>query len=225
MCICITWIDKYTLLEYNLMCSCWNEVICLNDREKIKKLLEASQDGTITTAQVTEAGLHRSILQELVRSGEVYRFGRGLYVLSDAWEDDFYLLQRKYGRGIYSHDTALYLLGYTDRTPAKYTMTFPKGYNAPSLKQENLLIKRVVPENYTLGVIEMKSPAGNPIRVYELERTLCDILRGSGSDIQIIGEAMKRYAASKDKNIHKLMQYAAQLRVKPKVLRYMEVLL
>ena len=197
----------------------------MNDREKIKKLLEASQDGTITTAQVTEAGLHRSILQELVRSGEVYRFGRGLYVLSDAWEDDFYLLQRKYGRGIYSHDTALYLLGYTDRTPAKYTMTFPKGYNAPSLKQENLSIKRVVPENYTLGVIEMKSPAGNPIRVYELERTLCDILRGSGSDIQIIGEAMKRYAASKDKNIHKLMQYAAQLRVKPKVLRYMEVLL
>ena len=197
----------------------------MNDREKIKKLLEASQDGTITTAQVTEAGLHRGILQELVRSGEVYRFGRGLYVLSDAWEDDFYLLQRKYGRGIYSHDTALYLLGYTDRTPAKYTMTFPKGYNAPSLKQENLLIKRVVPENYTLGVIEMKSPAGNPIRVYELERTLCDILRGSGSDIQIIGEAMKRYAASKDKNIHKLMQYAAQLRVKPKVLRYMEVLL
>ena len=55
--------------------------------------------------------------------------------------------------------------------------------------------------------------------------TLCDILRGSGSDVQIVGEAMKRYAASKDKNIHKLMQYADQLRVKPKVLRYMEVLL
>ena len=50
-------------------------------------------------------------------------------------------------------------------------------------------------------------------------------VRGSGSDVQIVGEAMKRYAASKDKNIHKLMQYADQLRVKPKVLRYMEVLL
>ena len=34
-------------------------------------------------------------------------------------EDDFYLLQRKYGRGIYSHDTALYLLGYSDRTPCE----------------------------------------------------------------------------------------------------------
>ena len=107
----------------------------MNAKEKIEELLEASEDGTITAAQVTEAGLHRSVLQEFVKSGEMYRFGRGLYVRSSAWEDDFYLLQRKYGRGIYSHDTALYLLGYSDRTPAKYTMTFPKGYNAPSLKQ------------------------------------------------------------------------------------------
>ena len=129
-------------------------------------------------------------------------------------------MQRKYGRGIYSHDTALYLLGYSDRTPAKYTMTFPKGYNAPSLKQENLIIKRVVTENYEFGQIQIKSPSGNPIRVYDLERTLCDILRGSGSDIQIVSEAMKRYADSKDKNIHKLMKYADQLRVKPVGISY-----
>ena len=77
----------------------------------------------------------------------------------------------------------------------------------------------------SLGKSKLNLLSGNPIRVYDLERTLCDILRGSGSDIQIVSEAMKRYAASKDKNIHKLMKYADQLRVKPKVLRYMEVLL
>ena len=185
----------------------------------------ASPDGTVTAKQVTEAGLHRSILQEFVENGELYRFGRGLYARNDVWEDDFYLLQRKYRRGIYSHDTALYLLGYSDRTPARYTMTFPKGYNSPSLKQEGIMIKRVVPENYSFGMIEMRSPCGNPIHVYDLERTLCDILRGSGSDIQIVSVAMKRYAASKVKDIHKLMLYAEQLHVKPKVLRYMEILL
>lgn len=197
----------------------------MSDREKIKKMLEASENGVITSAQVTEAGLHRNILQQLVKDGEIYRFGRGLYVRSNSWEDDFYLLQKKYGRGIYSHDTALYLLGYSDRTPAKYTMTFPKGYNAPSLKQETIIIKRVVPENYEFGQIQIKSPAGNLIRTYDLERTLCDILRGNGSDIQIITDAMKRYAASGEKNIHKLMQYAERLRVRPKILRYLEVLL
>jgi hydroxypyruvate isomerase len=80
-------------------------------------------------------------------------------------------------------------------------------------------------ENYLFGIIELKSPYGNPIRAYNLERTLCDILRGSGSDVQIVGAAMKKYATSKEKDIHKLIQYAEQLRVKPKVLRYMEVLL
>ena len=36
---------------------------------------------------------------------------------------------------------------------------------------------------------------------------------------------LERISLSPYKNIHKLMQYADQLRVKPKVLRYMEVLL
>lgn len=197
----------------------------MTEKNRIKELLEASPDGTITAKQVTAAGMHRSILQKLMIDGELYRYGRGLYVYSNTWEDDFYLSQRKYGRGIYSHDTALYLLGYSDRTPAQYTMTFPKGYNTPSLKSENIIIKRVVPDNYSFGILEINSPCGNPIRVYDLERTLCDILRGSGSDIQIVNTAMKRYAASKEKDIHRLMQYAEKLHVKPKVLRYMEVLL
>ena len=72
----------------------------MTDNERIKTLLESSPNGTITTEQVTSAGLHRSILQELVNNGEIYRFGRGLYIRSNAWEDDFYLLQLKYGRGI-----------------------------------------------------------------------------------------------------------------------------
>lgn len=197
----------------------------MDNRQRVEKMLTAATGGTVTAAQVTKAGMHRSVLQELVKDGELSRVGRGLYVSTKAWEDDFYLLQRKYGRGIFSHDTALYLLGYSDRTPAQYTMTFPKGYNAASLKEENIIVKRVVLENYSFGIIEVKSPCGNPIHIFNLERTLCDILRGSGSDIQIIGEAMKRYAASKDKNIHKLMQYAEQLRVKPKIMHYMEVLL
>lgn len=57
----------------------------MNVKEKIEELREASEDGTITAAQVTEAGLHRSVLQKFVKSGEIYRFGRGLYVWSDVW--------------------------------------------------------------------------------------------------------------------------------------------
>ena len=197
----------------------------MTDKEKIAELLTTLNNGIITTEQVTEAGIHRGVLTELTATGQLIRYGRGLYIKSDAWEDDLYLLQQKYGKGIYSHDTALYLLSYSDRTPAQYTMTFPKGYNAPSLKQENLNVKRAMPEIYTLGIIEINSPSGNQIRVYNLEKTLCDIVRGGGSDIQIVSNAMKRYAADRNKDIHKLIQYADKLRVKSKITQYMEVLL
>ncbi len=197
----------------------------MTEMERTRQLLNASKDGTITAEQLSAAGLHRNNLHVLAANGEIYRFGRGIYVRADSWEDDFYLLQQKYSRGIYSHETALYLLGYTNRTPAQYTMTFPKGYNAPSLKQENIRVKRTIPQNYTLGITETTSPCGNPLQIYNLERTLCDILRGNGTDVQIIGDAMKRYAASKEKDIYKLMEYADQLRMKSKVLHYMEVLL
>ena len=197
----------------------------MTNMDNLRALLASSPNGVITSSQVTEAGLHRGLIQELVNSGELIRYGRGLYLSKDAWEDDFYLLQCKYERGVFSHETALYLLGFTDHTPAKYTMTFPKGYNAASLKNESIIIKRSISENYSFGIVEIQSPSGNPLHVYDLERTLCDIIRGSGSDIQIVSDAMKRYAASDNKNIHKLMQYAEKLRVTPKILRYMEVLL
>lgn len=197
----------------------------MNGVKKIEKLLNDSDNGIITSAQVNDSGICRDYLTTLVDNGNIYRYSRGIYIKSDAWEDDFYLLQQKYKKGIYSHDTALYLLGYSDRTPIKYTMTFPQGYNCKSLKDECLIVKHTIDKNYALGVIEIDSPCKNPIYIYNLERTLCDILRGSGSDIKIVNQAMKQYAFSKDKNIFKLMQYAEQLHVKNKVVRYLEILL
>lgn len=193
--------------------------------ERIREMVAQSPDGTITAEQVAKAGLYHGMLQKLVDAGELNKFGHGLYARNDVWEDEFFLLQRKYSRGIYSYETALYLHGYTDRTPMRLTMTFPKGYNNTSLKNENVSIKRVIPENYTLGMAELKTPCGNVVKVYDLERTLCDILRGSGSDIQIIVPAMKRYAGSKNKDLHKLTEYAKQLRVEPKIQHFMQVLL
>lgn len=194
--------------------------------KKAMKTLLANSTGIITSREVTKMGLHRSILTQLVEQGTLYKVGRGVYMKKEVWEDEMYLLQYRYSKGIFSHETALYLHSMTDRTPMTFSMTFPKGYNSPSIKAENVRVYRVVLDNYELGITEILSPYGNPIRIYDLERTLCDILRGNYScDIQIINQAMKEYTASKKKNIPRLMAYAEQLRVKPKVLNYMEVLL
>ena len=146
-------------------------------------------------------------------------------MLADEWEDEFYILQQKYKRGIFSHATALYPLGYSERVPLKFNMTFPTNYNSVSLKQMNVAVTRVNEKNYTLGISTAETPSGNTVQIYGLERSLCDILRGSSEDIQTVLYAMKKYASSKQRDINKLMRYAKQLRVEPKVRKYMEVLL
>jgi len=197
----------------------------MSDRESILKILEQNK-GFITSAQVTNAGLQRRALSELVAANRICRVERGIYALPETWEDDMYFLQHRYAKGVFSNGTALYLHGLTDRTPQAYTLTFPRGYNAAGLKKHNVKAKFVTPDTYDMGIIEMPSPSGNPLRVYDIERTLCDIVKGSNAlDIQLVNQAMKIYAESKGKDMTRLVSYAERLRVKPKILRYMEVLL
>ncbi len=178
-----------------------------------------------SASQAKGRGVHGQTIRNMVDAGELYKIDRGLYSFDENWDDELYIIQKRFSRGIYSHDTAMYLLGYSDRTPSRYDMTFPQGYNSKKLDEYDLNVRHVKAENYSLGITTLLSPMGNEIRVYNLERSLCDILRGSGSNIELINSAMRRYANSKNKNVPLLLQYAERLRVKPKVMRYMEVLL
>ena len=194
--------------------------------ESIKqKILSAADNGVVTTRKITELGISRSVLTELVASGDLVRCSRGIYMLADEWEDEFYLLQKRYAQGIFSHATALYLHGYSERVPLSMHMTFPTKYNSPSLAEENVIVTRVIPANYQLGITTAMTPSGNTVNVYDPERSLCDVVRGKGDDIQVIQYAMKKYAASRERDINKLMKFAKQLRVEPKIRQYMEVLL
>lgn len=77
-----------------------------------------------------------------------------------------------------------------------------------------------------LGRIELLTPSGNRVAAYDMERTLCDLLRGtSAPDVQLVNPAMKAYAKSKDRDVGKLLAYAKLLGVLGKVRGYLEVLL
>lgn len=61
---------------------------------------------------------------------------------------------------------------------------------------------------------------------YDLERTLCDIVRGRRVvDVQVVNPAMKQYARSGGKDVQKLLDYAQALGVEKKIRNYLEVLL
>lgn len=192
-------------------------------RQTINQMLSENK-GFVTAEQVSEYGIPRRYLSELTDAGTIVRVDRGIYTLPDVWEDELFILQYRFSKGIFSHETALYLHSMTDRTPHFFTMTFPHGYNTGNAKKQNITVKTVLPKLYELGITDITSPAGHTLKVYDIERTLCDIIKNK-SDIQIISQTMKAYATSKRKDISNLIGYAEKLRVKSKVLTYMEVLL
>ena len=195
------------------------------DETKILHMAE-TQNGVITSTQVTQAGIPRRSLTSLVHYGQLVRVERGIYTLPETWEDELYLLQLRFSRGIFSHETALYLHAMTDRTPARYTMTFPFGYNPENVLQRGVIAKVTSEETYLLGIMTLPSPSGNSLKVYDIERTLCDMARTRHkADIQVLNEVMRMYAGSRDKNISRLMQYAKRLRVTSKIQTYLEILL
>ena len=194
----------------------------------IEEIIEMAKEnnGIVTTAMVVTAGFSRGNIRYLVDKGMIEKSARGVYILPEVWDDEIFNLQNRFKRGIYSHETALFLWDLTDRTPNRYYMTFPANYNLTKPKEESIRCVQCKKALYDLGIAEVTTPGGNTVRAYSIERTLCDILRAySRVDIQIVTEAFKRYAARSNKNIPALSEYAKILKVETKLRSYLEVLL
>ncbi len=197
----------------------------MNISEQIIELARKN-NGVITSRIITENNISRGNLKYLVDSGKLEKSARGVYVLPDVFDDDFYNLQSRFKKGIFSGETALFLWNLTDRTPNIYEMTFPSNYNLSNVKKENVDCNRVKDEWYSIGQIAVKSPYGNDIVTYSMERTLCDILRRrKKTDIGIITDAFREYVQRDDRNIPLLSDYSELFHVKETVRKYLEVLL
>ena len=168
----------------------------------------------------------RAYLTTLQEKGEILRESRGVYTAPDAISDEMFALQSRYRGGIFSHETALYLHDLSDRSPLVYSVTVPSGYNASTLKKYGAKVYYVKRELHRLGLTTIASSHGNEIRMYNLERTVCDILRSRKKvDIQLVNEALKRYVKRSDKQLNVLYQYAEQLNIQRIVREYIEILL
>lgn len=188
--------------------------------------IAASRNGYITSTQVTDAGIPRRKLAEAVRAGELVQVGRGLYALPDVWEDPLYVAQHRFSRGVFSDDTALFLHGMTDRAPFAPTMTFPRSYNATAARAAGIICRTCADNALGLGLCSIRTEYGNMVRAYDVERTLCDLIRGQGTpDAQLVAPAMRAYVRSEGCDPMKLVAYARSLGVEPKIRSYLEVLL
>ena len=193
--------------------------------EKLQSIL-AQNGGMFTTAQANEVGVSNERLRLLVKSGELERASFGVYILPDEFVDKMYTAQQRRTKIIYSHETALFLHDLTDRDPIAYSVTIPAGYNATALRKDGFHVYTIKRELHEVGITKVETKFGHMVRVYDLERTICDCLRSRNQmDIAVVTDAIKRYAKRKDKNLNTLMKMADTFRVSKPLRSYLEVLL
>ncbi|MCF7932376.1 MAG: type IV toxin-antitoxin system AbiEi family antitoxin domain-containing protein [Acholeplasmataceae bacterium] len=194
-------------------------------KDKLKELIQKNH-GYITTQDAKQEGIHREYLTMFVEEEKLIRVSPGVYQTPEVWEDRLYNLQQKKTRMIYSHDTALYLHGLSDRDPIKYHVTLPTGYNTSQIKEVDLVTYTIKPALFELGRITIKSPYGNDILVYDKERTVCDIIRSRNRiDKQILNNGIKRYVNDSSRNLINLLAYAKTMGIENVLRNYMGILL
>lgn len=192
--------------------------------DKVLKIMKNNK-GIITSSQIESYGIPRVYLSKMIEKGIIERIDRGIYVTKDYEYDEYYLFQLKYPKTVFSYNTALYFYGMTERTPIKMDVSILKDYN-PHRFKDIVNVYRINDELFDLGIVEKKSPQGMKVRTYNLERTVCDIIKDKDSiDIEIRNKAIKKAIKSKEFNASRMFDYAKKMNIYDKVKNYMEAII
>ena len=188
-----------------------------------EKLTE-NTNGYFSLKTAAEFGITRWQLQKLLRNGEIQKVSYGLYALKNVIPDELFITQLLSPRAIFSHESALFFNGYSDQVPFRYTISVPHGYISKNLS-EQYDVRHVAKESAEEGIKIIKSELGNDLRVYSIERTLCELLhKPSDLDKERFIPAIQKYLRSKNKDILMLMHFAKMFRVEKRLLPYLEAI-
>ena len=207
-------------LKYNKV---QKEVSTVN-QDKMREIIKQN-NGIITAKEVSDNKIDSWYLTNLVKKGELERVVRGVYFDPNFDNyDELYFFQLQNKACIYSYQTALYLHRLTDRLPFDNEVTVKQGYNAWRIK-DSVIVHQVKKEWYELGKAEIKTDMGNIVCAYDMERTICDLVRDrKNQDPEIFSKAWNLYIKKDSKDIWKLRRYAKDFGIAKKIEEILEVI-
>lgn len=190
------------------------------------KMIAEINGGIINNKIAAKYGVSRAILSKLCLDNKIQRIARGQYIFNDDMQDELLSISMRSKLFVFSHETALFLHGISNRTPFVHTITAPSGKIPSKAIQEECKIYYIKPELFHLGKTTLTTPAGNNVVGYDLERTICDIVRSRNRvSSETFFAALKMYATNSKKDLNKLNTYATEMKIAGIVRKYLEVLL
>lgn len=197
----------------------------MNNEEKIKEFL-SKNNGYITTSDFLSLNISKVMIPKFIEKGLIEKVAHGIYMDTGHLIDEYYVLQKRFSNIVFSYNTAFHILNLTNRTPYEIDMTTIRGNKISNINKEKWNIHYVTKEKFEIGIIEVPSPSDNPIKVYNAERSICDMLKNEDEfDLELRNRILNYYFHSKDKDLDKLIEYSKIFHVYDKVNTIIEVMM
>lgn len=191
----------------------------MNNEDKILERMKEN-NGIITTKEVLEMGISSKTITRLVRKEKLRKITKGMYVDKENFDDPYFERLARCRQGIYSHESALYLHGLI-KEPNVYKITIPSHYNTRIITHGENEFYYLKKDLCIYGMEKIETVEKNEVDVYNVDRTICDILKDSKriseKRLDILFEV---YLSYEKKSIEKALEYARVLNVEEK-LEYM----
>jgi len=196
-------------------------------KSKAAEILE-HQQGIARTRDFLNAGITPYYIKKMESQCEIIRLKQGLYRQtnpSNSTVDELVEVSKLVPKGIICLLSALSYYELTTYNPWEYQVAIHRGDKKPKLPDyPPIKVVYLADTPYHLGISE-EYIDGFSVRIYDREKTICDIVRFREKiGIDIMKEGLQNYLHSPYKNITRLIQYADQLRIRTVLQKYLEVL-
>ena len=195
--------------------------------QKVRKTI-SEEGGIVKVANLVKIGMTNSEIQRLCRNGSLQKIQHGYYKVTNTDEPcEEKLIASFFPDGIICLDSALFLYGYSDRTPIEWTITFNRKISRSRLNIDYPIIKPYFVDEKLLLIGKTEIKINDVcLKIYDRERVICDCFKYKNKiDSEIFNKAINAYINDERKNMNNLSIYAKKLRVFNKMNEIIEVLI
>lgn len=180
--------------------------------------------GALTSKELNAAGVTFYTIKKMLAAGLIERVRRGVYRSIQESRDQWSEIKRIVPQGVFCLYTAAILhelstfvsSSYQVAIPWKDKVSLPKGYPIDIYYWKD--------EQYEIGQIVYQSNFTD-LTIYDLEKTVCDFVKlRKKVGLDLTKEVLRNYLRRRDRNLHKLKDYANRLSISSVVDQYVKLM-
>lgn len=185
--------------------------------------MDTSTKGILKPKDIDEQGRYYFV-RKAMDAGDVVRLKNGLYATEDTLADTMVDVECIVPGGVLCLYSAWQHYGLTTQIPGSIYVAVEKHRKVVVPAFPPIKLCYWEQKYYEMGVIEA-DVAGHRLRIYDIERAVCDVVRFRNKvGMDVMTEVLRAYLSRKDRNIARLTEYARKMRIATIMAQYLSVM-